>query len=129
MTATEMTLVGPVRLELPPIGGMSRVARLAASGLASLAGFTLDEIDDIKIAVSEVMIALVEHGAASTLELEFRLSDSDFTVVGSTYIPDFDPDHPDLWLCRTVLESVCDGHRIAVDRGTATISASVSRVS
>ena len=74
-TAGAATVVGPVRLSVPPEPSMSRVARLAASGLASLAGCTVDEIEDIKIAVSEVLIALIEHGDGARVDLDLDWSD------------------------------------------------------
>ena len=131
--------VGPVRLTVPPEPSMSRVARLAASGLASLAGCTVDEIEDIKIAVSEVLIALIEHGDRERVDLEFEvvdrgrgpasgaLADSPaFVVRGTSPVRSFDLDHPDLALCRTVLQGVCAGHDIEVVDGLARITASVA---
>jgi hypothetical protein len=120
---------------------MSRVARLAASGLASLAGCTVDEIEDIKIAVSEVLIALIEHGDGQRVDLEFEVVDQDrpategavadaaaFVVRGTSPVRAFDLDHPDLMLCRTVLEGVCTAHDIRLDDGLARISASVAKL-
>jgi hypothetical protein len=120
---------------------MSRVARLAASGLASLAGCTVDEIEDIKIAVSEVLIALIEHGGGSRVDLEFELLDEArpasegglesspaFVVRGTSPVDVFDLDHPDLVLCRTVLQGVCAAHDIRLLDGSARISASVARL-
>ena len=38
-----------------------------------MAGFTVDQIDDIKIAVSEVLLALIEHGGGASIEIEFAI--------------------------------------------------------
>lgn len=91
---------------------MSRVARLTATGVASMAGFTIDEIDDINVIVSEVMVALVEHGADHTIVVHFDVTAGCFTVRGVTDLADFDLDHPDLVLCRTVLAAVSTSHGI-----------------
>ena len=123
----EVRTVGPVRLELPPDPSLSRVARLAASGVASLTGFNVDEIDDIKVAVSEVMVALIEHGADCTIAVEFDVSVGSFTVRGTTVIDDFDVNHPDLVLCRTVLSAVCSDHGVELNDGRAVIWASVEQ--
>ncbi|MHB1091084.1 MAG: hypothetical protein ACYC0U_08520, partial [Ilumatobacteraceae bacterium] len=72
---TEPGLIGPVEIRVPPDPSLSRVLRLAASGMASLAGFTVDEIEDIKIAVSEVLIALIEHGDSQSVEMQFEVDD------------------------------------------------------
>ena len=38
-----------------------------------MAGYSVDEIDDIRIAVSEVLLALIEHGAGRLIEVEFAV--------------------------------------------------------
>jgi anti-sigma regulatory factor (Ser/Thr protein kinase) len=111
---TALVTIPPVRLEVPPQVGMARIARLAGTGLASMADFTIDEIEDIHVMVSEVMVALVEHGARSTIALTFDVSDGCFTVRGATDLADFDLDHPDLALCRMVLAAVSTSHGITM---------------
>jgi hypothetical protein len=102
---------------VPPDPALSRVLRLAASGIAGMAGFTVDQIDDIKIAVSEVLLALIEHGGGEPIEVEFAVEQHSFTVRGQTAVTSFDAQHPDLMLCRTVLAGVCTAHGIdLVDR-------------
>jgi len=108
----QLTTIGPVRLELPPVSTMSRVARLTATGVASMAGLTIDEIDDINVIVSEVMVALVEHGAHDTISVTFDVTGGCFTVRAATEMADFELDHPDLALCRTVLAAVSTNHGI-----------------
>jgi len=122
-----MTSVGPVRVELPPMSAMSRVARLTATGVASMAGFTIDEIDDINVIVSEVMVALVEHGANDTITVTFDVTNGIFTVRGATEMADFDLDHPDLALCRTVLAAVSTDHGIERDGTRAEIWATLQQ--
>jgi hypothetical protein len=109
---TELNAVGPIEIRVPPVPSLSRVLRLSASGVASLAGFTVDEIEDIKIAVSEVMIALVEHGDSEPIDVQFSVGAKSFDIRGRTAVENFDATHPDLALCRTVLSEVCTDHRI-----------------
>jgi anti-sigma regulatory factor (Ser/Thr protein kinase) len=120
------TAGGPVELRIPAEAALSRIVRLAASGLASLTGFTIDDIENIKIAVSEVTIALIEHGAGEPVELAFDARDA-FTVRARTSVPAFDPEHPDLELCRTVLGEVCKEHGMGHVDGRAEIWATVVR--
>ncbi len=126
---TDAAVIGPVVLRVPPDPALSRVLRLAASGVAAMAGFTVDEIDDIKIAVSEVLLALIEHGGAGPIEVEFAIEDHAFIVRGSTPIESFDVEHPDLLLCRTVLTSVCTSHGIELIDQQAQIWAAVTHTS
>ena len=123
----QLTTIGPVRVELPPAAAMSRVARLTATGVASMAGFTIDEIDDINVIVSEVMVALVEHGAHDTISVTFDVSAGCFTVRGATELADFDLNDPDLVLCRTVLSAVSTGHGIEFEGTRAEIWASLQQ--
>lgn len=121
-------LGGPVELRVPPEPTMSRVLRLAASGVASLTGFTVAEIDDIKIGVSEVLIALIEHGSGHPVEVRFTVDAEQFVIDGSTQVEGaFDLDHPDLRLCRTVLAGVCTEHRIEHLDGAVRITAVLRR--
>lgn len=121
----ELTPVGPVDVSVPSNPSLSRVLRLAASGVASLAGFSVDEIEDITIAVSEVFIALIEHGAGERVAVEFAVDERAFNVRGRTFVDRFDIDHPDLSLCRTVLAYVCTDHGIELVDDHAHIWASV----
>lgn len=123
---TKSELIGPVDIRVPPEPSLSRVLRLAASGMASLAGFTVDEIEDIKIAVSEVLIALIEHGGGKSVELQFAVDDQSFNVSGRTAVDHFETEHPDLVLCRTVLAEVSGSHGIDLIDNHAHIWAAVA---
>jgi anti-sigma regulatory factor (Ser/Thr protein kinase) len=120
-------IAGPVQMMVPAEPGLSRVVRLAASGLASLTGFTVDDIEDIKIAVSEVMVALVEHGSGSPIHLDFAARDNAFVVHGRTAVSAFDADDPDLELSRLVLDEVCSDHGTRYADGHAELWAAVTR--
>ena len=126
---SEPVVIGPVVIKLPPDPTLSRVLRLAASGIATMAGFTVDETEDIKIAVSEVLLALIEHGGGAPIEFQFSVEDQLFTVRGQTAIDDFDVDHPDLILCRTVLAGGCTQHGIEFVDERAQIWAAVAHAS
>ena len=125
----ELGMVGPITIALPPDPALSRVLRLAASGVAALAGFTVDETEDIKIAVSEVLLALIEHGGGQAIEIQISVADDAFAVLGRTAIESFDAGHPDLILCRTVLAGVCTAHGIDLVDDHAQIWAAVAHAS
>ena len=123
---TGTRVVGPIDIRVPADPALSRVMRLAASGMASLAGFTIDDIEDVKIALSEVLIALIEHGEGHLINLCLDVEDGTFSIRGSTTATAFDIDDPDLALCRAVLDGVCRDHRIEVTDSGVTIHASVA---
>jgi anti-sigma regulatory factor (Ser/Thr protein kinase) len=103
---------GPIEIRMPADPGLVSAIRLAASGLAAAGQCTIAAIDDVKLAVSEVLLALIEHGTGSTLSIEMEVVDSAFAITASTDTRAFDPSHPDLALCKTVLAEVCSDHSI-----------------
>lgn len=128
MTERPAVRVGPISLVLPADPALARVVRLTTGGLVAMADFTVDELEDAKIAVSEVLIALVEHGDGGTVELDLSLDADALVIEGRTAATDLDLDDPDLVLCRTVLAGVCRSHDIEARDGVAHISATVARV-
>lgn len=122
----------PITLVLPPKPELSKIARLTGSALAGISGYTLDEIEDIKIAVSEILIALIEHGSGSSITLEFLANkeatgSKSFAVSGQTATKSFDLDDPDLRLCRTVLEGVGATPQITFKDQNARIAAIITK--
>ncbi|MDO8388957.1 MAG: hypothetical protein Q7V57_00585 [Actinomycetota bacterium] len=117
-----------VDVRVPAEPSMSRVLRLAASGVASLAGFSVDEIEDIKVAVSEVLLALVEHGEGAAIDVRFVVTESGLEIHGRSAAEHFDAQHPDLAVCSTVLASVCTEHGLEHQEGSAHIWAMVAHV-
>jgi hypothetical protein len=120
-------VAGPVQLVIPAEPALSRVARLTASGLASLTGFTIDDIEDIKIAVSEVMVALVESSSGAPVSLDLAVSEDAFVVTGRTAVDAFDPDGADRELSRMVFDEVCSEHGMRFADGHAEIWATLHR--
>ncbi|MDO8363461.1 MAG: ATP-binding protein, partial [Actinomycetota bacterium] len=106
--------IGPIEVVVPPDPALSQVLRLAASGIATLAGFTVTEIERITVAVSEVLIALIEHGGGAPINVHLDVDGRAFNVRARTSAAAFEPEHPDLQLSRMVLADVSDDHGIAI---------------
>lgn len=60
-----------VALDIPAEHHMIRLARLVASGLGSIAGFDIDAVEDLRIAVDEGCVWLIEEGDGTPLRLTF----------------------------------------------------------
>jgi serine/threonine-protein kinase RsbW len=120
---------GLIELVLPADTRLVRIARLVASGAATAAGFDVDEVEDLRIAVDEVCTALVEGGDGSPLLLGFDLGEGEVTMVGSTKAPggaEFEDDR--LALSRQILAVVVDEHDISADHGQISVRVNKRRV-
>jgi len=103
---------GPIEVRMPADPDLVSAIRLTASAMAATAKCTISEIDDVKLAISEVLLALIEHGSGRQLCVSMDLADSTFAILASTDTLTFDRSHPDLALCETVLAEVCSDHSI-----------------
>jgi serine/threonine-protein kinase RsbW len=73
-------LDGSVALSLPADPRHLRLARLTASGFSADLGFSLDEVEELRLAVGEASALLVEHAAAGA-RLTVRYHDDDGELV------------------------------------------------
>jgi serine/threonine-protein kinase RsbW len=114
---------GLIELVLPADTRLVRIARLVASGVATTAGFDVDEVEDLRIAVDELCTAMVEGGDGSALLLGFDLGDGEVTVVGTTKAAAngaaFEPDR--LALSRQILAVVADDHELNAENGNISV--------
>lgn len=99
-----------VSIKIPASPAYLNVVRLVASGLASRLHFTIDEIEDLKIAVDEMSAYLTgANGREGTMEVSFVIDDDRIEILGSG---DFAPGQKirtDLTdFSRVILETVVD---------------------
>jgi len=74
---------GEVRLEVPAAPEFLRISRIMAAGVASRVGFTLDEVEDLRIAIDEVCFSLVgARGRTGTITLRYLLDGDELAVEG-----------------------------------------------
>lgn len=82
-----------VQLIVPAEAGSARLARLVAAALATDANFTIDDTEDLRVAVSE-LIALLVEGAENRTEnmaLTYRRTDEMVEVTGERTIRSHSP--------------------------------------
>lgn len=74
-----------VQLILPAVADSARLARLVAAGLAADADWTLDETDDLRVAVSELVALLAEpgDGLGHQVTLDYRREGECIEVTGT----------------------------------------------
>jgi hypothetical protein len=118
----DSTLEGPIELALPADTRLLRLVRLVASGLASTAGFDVDELDDLRIAVDEAVASLLEGGDGSRLTLRFEIGDAEVGMAGSTPAgPGTALDADRVELSTQILAAVCDDHELDLSDGNVRV--------
>jgi serine/threonine-protein kinase RsbW len=117
-----------VLLTVPADGAYLGVLRTAAAGLAARLHFTLDEIEDLRIAVDEACAMLIRLAApAEELRCRFALAGQDLGVevavpaAPAAAVPDTSS------FAWTMLTALTDDARTAVSDGTASIALTARR--
>lgn len=97
-----------VRIPASPV--YLRVVRLVAAGLAARLQFTLDEIEDLKIAVDELAAYLTgSHGRDGELEIDFDVHGECIEIQGAGRFAPGANVRTDLTdFSRVILETVAD---------------------
>lgn len=96
--------------------------RMIAASLGAEAGFTVDEIDDLRLALDEVFSLLAEHHQGDMVRTRFRL-DGHLLMAALTLESgqvDVEPDE----LAANILRSVVDGFEFTTSGVTLTKRAS-----
>lgn len=99
-----------VAIKIPASPQYVHVVRLVAAGLASRLGFTLEDIDDLKIAVDELAAYLTgPHGRDGTLELRFDVDTDRIYISGTGRFASAHKVRTELTeFSRMILETVAD---------------------
>lgn len=72
-----------MRLSLPASPRYLSAARVVAASLGAESGLTVDDLDDLRLGVNELVSLLVEaSGPAARIDLEFDAADGTITVRG-----------------------------------------------
>jgi anti-sigma regulatory factor (Ser/Thr protein kinase) len=110
-----------VRLEIPTQTRIVRAARLVASGLASTAGFDVDDVDDMRIAVDELCALLFELGSGGVVNITFTSRPGHLEVLGQTAASDDPVDPTRFGLSVQILNAACDEFSWAVADGVVLV--------
>lgn len=95
-----------ITLTFPATPGFLRLARLASADAGSRAGFDVEEIDDLRIAVSELCHLVSRADGDGAVSLTFILLEDAVEVDGrGPGVPE-----GDIELSRTIIGAVVDEH-------------------
>jgi serine/threonine-protein kinase RsbW len=118
---------GEVRLTIPADSAYVAVPRAVVGNLAARNDFTLDAIDDLRIAVDEACALLLPQASDGAVECVFTVKPPTLVVAVSTAVPDgWEPDTSGFgWTVLSALVDSAEAQR-AGDRLTITLSGSSS---
>lgn len=104
-----------VELVLPADTQHLRLARLVAAGVAAPAGLGVDDVDDLRIAVDELCVTLVQASApGGRLTLAFSYADGEVRVQGRAPLDHpLDPADRRLGLSKEILAVVANEHDLS----------------
>ena len=114
-----------VSISLPAIGAYLSVLRTATAGLAARLDFTLDDIEDLRIAVDEACAMLLAQAApAATLDCTFELLPDTMKVSVSVVTTDGQEPSRDTfaWTVLSALAGAVDSSVNADNRVTIELS-------
>ena len=110
-----------VDLSIPVRADLVVLARLAAATVGSRAGFDVEEVEDLRLAVDELCVSLVGKGAGGRLSLRFVRDDHEVEVScihrrdGPATVDGTGVDLEDL--SATILDALVDEHGRDVQDG------------
>jgi hypothetical protein len=112
--------VDTIKLNIPASPAYLQVVRLIAAGLATRLRFTIDEIEDLKIAVDELSAYLTgAQGREGSLEISFSVHDDKLEISGAGKFAPGQKVRTDLTeLSRMILHTVVDSASLEQADGT-----------
>jgi hypothetical protein len=113
-----------IELRIPANPSLARTLCVAAGGVATLDGSTVIDLN-VMAAVSEVFLALIDHGRGDPIDMSMWVDGRAFNLRGGTTVGETGPPGPDLASTRTALSMVADIHQLGVTDNQAVIWASV----
>jgi serine/threonine-protein kinase RsbW len=102
----------PVRLSVPATPRFLAAARVVAASLGVEAGLSVDDLDDLRLGVNELVSLLVEAAApGARVDLEFEVQDVRIAVRGTLHGEVAQAMEVDE-LTRRIVEAVVDDHQV-----------------
>ena len=105
-----------VQLVMPADPEFLRLARVTAMGLASRLSFTIDEIDDLRIAIDELLFGLIGNkGRPGRVTMTYEMVESGLQVKATATFEDGQPTPGLTELSELILDAVVDEHELSAN--------------
>jgi serine/threonine-protein kinase RsbW len=110
-----------VTLRVPPLADHVTLLRTVVSGIAARRDYTLEQVDDLRMAVEEAAVQLLRHGNGSPLVLNATIEEDELLIeLSTTTVADetvFDPSSFS-WM---ILQALTDRLSTAVEGNAASL--------
>lgn len=105
-------------LTVPPNPRYARVVRMTAANVASLAGMSVDDVDDARMAAEEAFICACSSGVDTSMNIRFAISSGSVDMTFELgkdlgVLTDDSPKDPALAYARLLLDALCDTAEVA----------------
>lgn len=117
-----------VLVKVPPTAGHLALLRTAVGGFAARDHFTLDQVDDLRMAVEESAVQLLRHTTGGLLTLEVQATDAGVEVRLHADVDGSDPVIDETSFSWTILRALADDLRIEMQHDRATIVLTKHRI-
>ncbi len=117
-----------VTVTVPASAGHLAVLRTAVGGFAARDSFTLDQVDDLRMAVEEAAVQLLRHMRGDRVGMELETTRSGVEVRLSGEVAPGDPVIDEASFSWTILRALADELRVDTDGSQATIVMNKTRI-
>jgi serine/threonine-protein kinase RsbW len=101
-----------VSLSVPPTPGYLALLRTVVGGCAGREGFTLDQIDDMKMAVDEAAVQLLRSSKGEGITVEVTIAERDIEIRVSADVDGDKPVIDESSFSWTILKALADELRV-----------------
>jgi serine/threonine-protein kinase RsbW len=110
-----------VSLSVPPTPGYLALLRTVVGGCAGREGFTLDQIDDVKMAVDEAAVQLLRASSGQGITVDVELTERSMEVRVSAEVSADGPVIDESSFSWTILQALADDLRVDRDEARCTV--------
>jgi serine/threonine-protein kinase RsbW len=110
-----------VSVRVPAKAGHVALLRTAVGGVAARDRFTLEQVDDLRMAVEEAAVQLLRHARGERIELDVSGTDSGLEVRVHADVNDEEPVIDQTSFSWSILRALADEVQVEMSRRHATI--------
>lgn len=117
-----------VTVRVPPTASCLAVLRTAVGGFAARDHFTLDQVDDLRMAVDEAAVQLLRHASGERLDMDVTATEAGIEVRLHTAVDSDEPVIDESSFSWTILRALADDIQVETIANRATVVLSKHRI-